>query len=69
MHRTNTNSASIVFLDKLTKPAHLYHIRFSQINYFKPTHKLNRCKYIISIRGPHKWNENLTKKEKEIKLT
>ena len=29
MHRINTNSAPIVFLDKLTKPAHLYPTRFS----------------------------------------
>ena len=50
MHRTNTNSAPIVFLDKLTKPAHLYPARFSQIHCSKPTHKLNRCKYRISIK-------------------
>ena len=69
MHRINTNSASIQFLDKLTKPAHLYPTRFCQLNYTKPTHKLNRLKYRISIRGPYIWNEYLTKKEKEIKLT
>ena len=69
MHRINTNGAPIVFLDKLTKPSHLYPTRFSQLNYTKPTHKLNRCKYRISIRGPYIWNEYLTKKEKEIELT
>ena len=65
MHWINTNSAPVVFLDNLTKPAQLYATRFSQINYSKPTHKLNRCKYRIS----DKKNEFLTKKEKEIKLT
>ena len=69
MHRINTNSALIVFLDKLTKPSHLYLTSFSQLNYTKPTHKLNRCKYRTSIRRPCIWNEYVTKKEKEIKLT
>ena len=70
MHRTNTKSAPVVFLDILTKRSHLYPTRFSHLNYTKTTHKLNRCKYRISIRGPHIWNENLTKKKvKEIKLT
>ena len=63
MHRININSA-LVFLDKLPKPSHLYSTRFSQLNYTKPTHKLNRCKYRISIGGPYMWNEYLTKKEK-----
>ena len=53
MHRINTNSAPVVFLDKLTKPSHLYPTRFSQLNYTKPTRKLNRCKYRISIRGSY----------------
>ena len=61
MHRINTISAPIVFLDKLTKPAHLYPTRFSQLNYSKPTHKLNRT----SIRGPYIWNEYLTKRKKK----
>ena len=52
MHRINKNSAPVVFLNKLTKPSHLYPTRFSQLNYTKPTHKLNRCKYRTSIRGP-----------------
>ena len=53
MHRINTNSAPVVFLDKLTKTSHLYPTRFSQLNYTKPTRKLNRCKYRISIRGSY----------------
>ena len=65
MHRINTNSAPIIFLDKLTKMSHLHPTRFSQLNYTKPTHKLNRCKYRISIRGPYIWNEYLTKKKKK----
>ena len=68
MHRTNTKSAPVVFLDILTKRSHLYPTRFSQLDYTKPTHKLNRCKYRISIRGPHIWNEYLIKREKELKL-
>ena len=69
MHRINTDSAPIIFLHKLTKPSYLHPTRFSQLNYTKPTKKLNRCKQRISIRGPYIWNEYLTKKEKEIKLT
>ena len=65
MHRINTNCEPIVFLHKLTKPAHLYPTRFSQINYSKPNHKLNRCKYRISIGWPYIWNKYLTKKEKK----
>ena len=65
MHRINTNSVLIVFLHQLTKPSHLYRTRISQLNYTKPTHKLNRCKYRISGRGPYIWNKYLTKKENE----
>ena len=35
MHRINTNSAPILFLDKLTKPALLYPTTFSPLNYSK----------------------------------
>ena len=68
MHRINTNSAPIVFLDKLTKPSHLYPTRFSQLNYTNPTYKLSRCKYKISIRRPYTWNIYLTKKRKRNKM-
>ena len=47
MHRINTNSVPVVFLDILTKLSHPYPTRFSQLNYTKPTHKLNKCKYRI----------------------
>ena len=67
MHRINTSSAPTVFIDKLIKPSNLYPSRFSQLNYHKPTHKLNRCKYRVSKRGPYIWNEYLSKKEKEIR--
>ena len=40
MHRVNANNAPNIFLEKLTKPYHLYETRFSQINFTKPTHKL-----------------------------
>ena len=68
MQRIITNSAAILFLDKLTKPAHLYPTRFSQLDYSKPTHKLNRCKYRMSIRGSNIWKEYLTKKRKRNKI-
>ena len=32
MHRINTNIAPVIFLGKLTKPSHLYPVRFSQLN-------------------------------------
>ena len=69
MHRINAKNAPTVFFSKFTKPSHIYPTRFSQINYTKPTHKLNRCKYRISVRGPYLWNEFLSNKEKEIELT
>ena len=42
IHRINTNSAPIVFLDKLTKPFHLYPTSFFRLNYTKPTYKIKR---------------------------
>ena len=56
------------FLDKRTKPSHLFPPRFSQLNYTRPTHKLNRCKCRISITGPYIWNEYIYI-EKDMKLT
>ena len=65
MQRINVNTAPIVFLDKLTKLSHLYPNRFSQLNETKPTRRSNRCKYIISIKGPFICNERLTKQKKK----
>ena len=65
MNRIKTNSAPIVFLDKLTKPSHLHPTRFSQLSYTKPTHKLNRCKYKITIRGPYIWKTSIIKKKEK----
>ena len=65
MHRINTKSVPVVFLDKLIKPSRLCTTRFSQLNYTKPIHKLSSCKYRISVKGPYIWNKYLTKKEKE----
>ena len=65
MNRLKTNSAPIVFLDKLTKPSHLHPTRFSQLSCTKPTHKLNRCKYKITIRGPYIWKTSLIKKKEK----
>ena len=59
------NNGMNQLLDKLTKPSYLCPIRFSQVTYTKSTHKLNRCKNRISIRGPYIWNEYLTKKKKK----
>ena len=67
MQRINVNAAPIVFLDKLTKLSHLYPNRFSQLNETKPTRKSNRCKYIISIKGPYICNKHLTKQKKKKK--
>ena len=61
MHGININSTLILFLDKLTKQSHLFPTRFSQLNYTKPTHKLNRYKFRISTRGSYIWNKCLTK--------
>ena len=69
MHQISTKTAPSVFLSKFKKPSHLYPTRFSNVNYIKPTYKLNKCKFQISVRGPYLWNEFLTQTEKEIEST
>ena len=69
MDQISTKTAPSVFLTKLKKPSHLYPTRFSNVNYIKPTYKLNKCKLRISVRGPYVWNEFLTQTEKEIENT
>ena len=69
MHQISTKTAPSVFLSKFKKPSHLYPTRFSNVNYIKPTYKLNKCKFRISVRGPYLWNEFLTQTEKEIEST
>ena len=69
MHHISTRTVPRIFLSKFKKPSHLYPIRFSNINYIKPTYKLNKCKFRISVRGPYLWNEFLTQTEKEIEST
>ena len=66
MHQISTKTAPTVFLSKFKKPSHLYSTRISNVNYFKPTYKLIKCKFWISVRGPYLWNEFLTQTEKEI---
>ena len=41
MDQISTKTAPSVFLTKLKKPSHLYPTRFSNVNYIKPTYKLN----------------------------
>ena len=69
MHQISTKFSTSVFLSKFQKPSHLYPTRFSNVNYIKPTYKLNKCKFRISVRGPYLWNEFLTQTEKEIEST
>ena len=69
MHQISTKPAPSIFLSKFKKPSHLYPTRFSNVNYIKPTYKLNKCKFWISVRGPYLWNEFLTQTEKEIEST
>ena len=45
MHQISTKTAKSLFLSKFKKPSHLYPTRFSNVNYIKPTHKLNKCKF------------------------
>ena len=45
MHQISTKTAPSVFLSKFKKPSHLYPTRFSNVNYIKPTYKLNKCKF------------------------
>ena len=69
MYQISTKTAPSVFLSKFKKPSHLYTTRFSNISQIKPTCKLNKCKFWVSIRGPCLWNEFLTQTEKEIEST
>ena len=69
MHQISSKTAPSVFLSKFEKPSHLYSTRFSNVNYIKPTYKLNKCKFQISVRGPYLWNEFLTQTEKEIEFS
>ena len=65
MHQISTKTTPSVFLSKLKKLSHLYPTRFSNVSYIKPTYKPNKCKFRISVRGPHLWNEFLTQTEKK----
>ena len=69
MHQISTKTVPSVFLSKFKKPSHLYPTRFFNVNYIKPTYKLNKCKFQISVRRPYLWNEFLTQTEKEIEST
>ena len=69
MHQISTKFSTSVFLSKFQKPSHLYPTRFSNVNYTKPTCKLNKYKFSILVRGPYLWNEFLTQTEKEIEST
>ena len=69
MHQISTKTAPSVFLSKFKKPSHLYPTRFSNVSYIKPTYKPNKCRFRISVREPHLWNEFLTQTEKEIEST
>ena len=69
MHQISTKTAPSVFLSKFKKPSHLYPTRFSNVNYIKPTYKVNKCKFRISVRRPYVWNEFLTQTEKELETT
>ena len=69
MHQISTKTAPSVLLTKFKKPSHLYPNRNSSVSYIKPTCKLNKCKFWISVRGTYLWNEFLTQTEKEIEST
>lgn len=64
MHHVSTKTAPIAFLTEFTKPTHWYHTRFSNFSYVRPTYKLHKSKYRISIRGPYLWNDFLSQTEK-----
>ena len=66
MHQISTKTAPSVFPSKFKKPSNLYSTRICNINYFKATYKLIKCKFQISVRGPYLWNEFLTQTEKEL---
>ena len=69
MHQISTKAVPNVFLSKFEKSSHLYPTRFSNISYIRPTCKLNKCKFRISILGPNLWKEFLSQTEKEIEST
>ena len=69
MHQISAKTGPRVFLSKFTKTFTLYPTRFFNVNYIKPTYKLNKCKFQISVRRPYLWSEFLTQTEKEIEST
>ena len=69
MHQLSTKNAPSAVLSKFKKPSYFYSTIFSNVHYIKPTYRLNKCKFWISVRGPYLWNEFLTQTEKEIEST
>ena len=68
MHQTSTKLQKCISI-QIEKTFTFYPTRFSNVNYIKPTYKLNKCSFQISIREPPLWNEFLTHTENEIEST
>ena len=45
IHQISKTTAPSVFLSKFKKPSHMHPTRFSNVNYIKPTYKLNRMNF------------------------
>ena len=65
MHKIKNRTAPSSFLEKSEESAHSYLTRFSSGNYKKPSIKLRKCRFRISIRDPATWKNlvGITKKE------
>ena len=57
MHQVHTKASPPVFMESFQRISHLHSVRSSTLNFSKPTLKLTKAKYRISMRGPGIWND------------
>ena len=69
MHKINSNTVPLIFMNKFKKPIHNYPTNFARTNYSITPFKLNKSKFRISIRGPTLWKNISTDTEKKQQKT
>ena len=65
MYKVKTETVPAASLSKFQKPAYPYPTNFLKLNYIKPTSKLSRSNYRISVGDQALWNEFQQKKKSE----
>ena len=69
MHQINSNIIPSIFLNKFQKLSHNYPTNSVITNYSIPPFKLNKSKYLISIRGLALWKNIPSDTEKKQQYT